>query len=353
MNPLYRMLYPYISLMDPEAAHGLTIWALERGLAGVLFNERGNDDPILKSEVFGLSFSNPVGLAAGFDKNAQVVDAVLRLGFGFSEAGTVTPLPQPGNPKPRLFRLADDKAVINRFGFNSKGLAPFRKQLQKRQRRSAAKGIVGANLGANKESSDRPGDYVKGLEALDGLADYFTINVSSPNTPGLRGLQDRGELVDLIDQVQGVGVAAPMLLKIAPDVSNEDLEDICAVVLEKKMDGLIISNTTLSRPEELLSGQKEEAGGLSGAPLFDLSTERLGRAYELTDGKIPLVGAGGISNGQQAYEKILNGASLVQFYSALVYQGPALVQQIKLELGTCLRGDGFSSVSDAIGQKKK
>jgi dihydroorotate dehydrogenase len=353
MNPLYRMLYPYISLMDPEAAHGLTIWALERGLAGVLFNERGNDDPILKSEVFGLSFSNPVGLAAGFDKNAQVVDAVLRLGFGFSEAGTVTPLPQPGNPKPRLFRLADDKAVINRFGFNSKGLAPFRKQLQKRQRRSAAKGIVGANLGANKESSDRPGDYVKGLEALDGLADYFTINVSSPNTPGLRGLQDRSELVDLIDQVQGVGVAAPMLLKIAPDVSNEDLEDICAVVLEKKMDGLIISNTTLSRPEELLSGQKEEAGGLSGAPLFDLSTERLGRAYELTDGKIPLVGAGGISNGQQAYEKILNGASLVQFYSALVYQGPALVQQIKLELGTCLRGDGFSSVSDAIGQKKK
>jgi len=353
MQILYRAAYPFISLLDPENAHGLTIRALKSGVAGVLFNDHGQDDPCLATEVFGLSFPNPVGLAAGFDKNAEVGDAVLKLGFGFAEAGTVTPLPQPGNPKPRLFRLSADEAVINRFGFNSEGLGPFKQRLQQRRASSAALGIVGANLGANKESDDRPGDYVKGLEALDGLADYFTINISSPNTPGLRGLQDRSELVDLIDQVQGVGVTVPLLLKIAPDVSDEELEDICSVVLEKKMDGLIVSNTTVSRPESLKSVQKNETGGLSGAPLFEMATERLGRAYDMTQGKVPMVGVGGIASGRQAYDKILNGASLVQLYSAMVYHGPPLIHAVKRDLTACLKSDGYDCVADAVGQKRK
>lgn len=265
----------------------------------------------------------------------------------------MTPLPQPGNPKPRLFRLSADEAVINRFGFNSEGLAPFKERLQERKNSGADLGIVGANLGANKESEDRPGDYVKGLEALDGLADYFTINISSPNTPGLRGLQDRSELEDLIDKVQGVGVKAPLLLKIAPDVSDDELEDICAVVMAKKMAGLIVSNTTISRPDSLKSNQRDEAGGLSGAPLFEMATERLGRAYDMTGGKVALVGVGGIASGRQAYEKILNGASLVQLYSAMVYHGPPLIHGVKAELTKCLKSDGYTHVADAVGQKRK
>lgn len=351
MSLLYKAIYPAIRLLDPEMAHTLTIMALQSGLAGLLFNDRGTQSPILRTRVFGLDFPNPVGLAAGFDKHSEIPDAILKLGFGFTEAGTVTPLPQPGNPKPRLFRLAEDRAVINRFGFNSQGLAPFKRRLEKRQAsRGKAPGIFGANLGANKESKDRVQDYVTGLETLDGLADYFTINISSPNTPGLRGLQDKSELVDLVDRIKAVGVKAPLLLKIAPDVSDEELEEICQVVVEKKMDGLIISNTTLERPETLKSKHAGEAGGLSGAPLFERSTERLARAYRLTGGKIPLVGVGGISSGREAYSKILAGASLVQLYSAMVFEGPALVQKVKSELELCLRADGFASVSDAVGQ---
>lgn len=354
MSKLYKAIYPAIRQLDPEMAHGLTIKALQIGLAGLAFNDRSEANPALHTQVFGLDFANPVGLAAGFDKHAEVPDAVLRLGFGFTEAGTVTPLPQPGNPKPRLFRLAEDRAVINRFGFNSEGLAPFRLRLEKRKTYAGtAKGIFGANLGANKESVDRTLDYVTGLETLMGLADYFTINISSPNTPGLRDLQDRAELIDLIDRIKGVGVREPLLLKIAPDVSGEELEEICQTVIDKKIDGLIISNTTIARPDTLRSPLAKESGGLSGAPLFEMSTECLARAYRLTGGKIPLVGVGGISSGREAYSKILNGASLVQLYSAMVFEGPALVQRVKSELELCLKADGFAHVSDAVGQNVK
>ncbi len=354
VSHLYKLIYPLIRPLDPELAHNLTVKALQSGLAGLAFNERDTDSPVLRTRVFGLDFKNPVGLAAGFDKHAQMPDAILKLGFGFTEAGTVTPLAQPGNPKPRLFRLTEDRAVINRFGFNSQGLAPFCKRLEKRKANpEKAPGIFGANLGANKESQDRIQDYVTGLETLNGFADYFTINVSSPNTPGLRGLQDKAELVDLIDRLKSVGTRAPLLLKIAPDVSDGELEEICETVVEKEMDGLIISNTTLARPENLKSAHASETGGLSGAPLFDLSTERLGRAYKLTGGKIPLIGVGGISSGREAYSKILNGASLVQLYSAMVFEGPALVQKVKSELRLCLKADGFSNVAEAVGQMVK
>jgi dihydroorotate dehydrogenase len=353
VNPFYKTLYPVIKLMDPERAHVLSIKALKVGLAGLAFNDRQGDRSILRTQAFGLDFSNPVGLAAGYDKHAEAPDAILRLGFGFTEAGTVTPRAQAGNPKPRLFRLTEDRAVINRFGFNSEGLVPFKRRLEERQNRERTSGIFGANLGANKESEDRAGDYVTGLQALKGLADYFTINISSPNTPGLRGLQDKAELVDLIDRIKSAGATAPLLLKIAPDVTDAELEDICQVVVEKQMDGLIISNTTLLRPKSLRSHHAGETGGLSGAPLFKLSTERLGRAYKLTGGKIPLVGVGGISTGRQAFEKILAGASLVQLYSAMVFDGPALVQKVKSELELCLRADGFDRVGDAVGQSVK
>lgn len=354
VSHLYKLIYPAIRPLDPEKAHWLTVKALKLGLAGLAFNDRGKDSPILRSRVFGLDFKNPIGLAAGFDKHAEVPDAILRLGFGFTEAGTVTPLAQPGNPKPRLFRLTEDRAVINRFGFNSQGLARFKMRLERRKTDpEKAPGIFGANLGANKDSEDRTEDYVTGLKTLNRLADYFTINVSSPNTPGLRGLQDKAELIDLIDRIKAVGVKAPLLLKIAPDVTDQELEEICETVVEKKMDGLIISNTTLSRPETLKSEHAGETGGLSGAPLFDLSTERLARAYKLTEGKIPLIGVGGVSSGREAYSKILNGASLVQLYSAMVFEGPALVQRVKSELGLCLKADGFDNVSAAVGQMVK
>lgn len=353
MSSLYNALYPAIALMDPEQAHLLSVKALKFGLAGLAFNDRRGDNPILRTQVFGLDFPNPVGLAAGYDKHAEIPDAILKLGFGFTEAGTVTPRAQAGNPKPRLFRLTEDRAVINRFGFNSEGLVPFRRRLEKRLAERRAPGIFGANLGANKLSEDRTADYVTGLQALEGLADYFTINISSPNTPGLRGLQDKAELAALIDRIKAVGVSAPLLLKIAPDVTDAELEDICQTVVEKQMDGLIISNTTLARPDTLKSPHASETGGLSGAPLFEPSTERLARAYKMTDGKIPLVGVGGISSGRQAYSKILAGASLVQLYSAMVFEGPALVQRVKSELELCLKADGFASVSDAVGQQAR
>lgn len=353
MSSLYKALYPAIQIMDPEQAHLLSVKALKFGLAGLAFNDRRGDNPILRTQVFGLDFPNPVGLAAGYDKHAEIPDAILKLGFGFTEAGTVTPRAQAGNPKPRLFRLTEDRAVINRFGFNSEGLVPFRKRLEKRQAGRRAPGIFGANLGANKLSEDRTADYVTGLQSLDGLADYFTINISSPNTPGLRGLQDKAELALLIDRIKAVGISAPLLLKIAPDVTDAELEDICQTVIEKQMDGLIISNTTLARPDTLKSPHASETGGLSGAPLFEPSTERLARAYKMTGGKIPLVGVGGISSGREAYSKILAGASLVQLYSAMVFEGPALVQRVKSELELCLKADGFASIADAVGKSTK
>jgi dihydroorotate dehydrogenase len=315
------------------------------------------DDPILSTRVWNLEFSNPLGLAAGFDKDAEVLDAVLGLGFGFVEAGTVTPLPQPGNPKPRLFRLVEDEAVINRFGFNSKGLAAFTARLLERRRKGGATGIVGANVGKNRDAADAAGDYVTGIEAVCGLADYLVCNISSPNTPGLRGLQAKSQIGELIARVLDARRRAapdsarlpPLLAKVGPDLDQQQLRDIAEVALASGIDGLIVGNTTVDRPATLRSPDRSETGGLSGPPLMAKATACLADMYRFTGGKLPLIGCGGVASGADAYAKIRAGASLVQFYSALVFHGPPLIGRIKRELAVRLRADGFGSVGKAVG----
>ncbi len=315
------------------------------GLAG---HDRTVDDPILAIRRFGLDFTNPVGLAAGFDKNAEVTAAALELGFGFAEFGTVTPRPQPGNPKPRIFRLPDQQAVINRLGFNNAGLeaAAVRATALIRGKR----GIVGGNIGKNKDSHDSDADYVTGARRITPLVDYLTVNVSSPNTPGLRALQGRAMLTELLSAVQAARqVPVPVLVKIAPDLTESDLEDIVHAATDTKIGGIIVSNTTIERPDNLAPKLAAETGGLSGAPLFAPSTEMLRRAYRLAGTAIPLVGVGGISSADDAYAKIRAGACLVQLYTALVYQGPGLITRIKSGLAARLRADGFANIEDAIG----
>jgi dihydroorotate dehydrogenase len=305
------------------------------------------DDPILAISRFGLDFSNPVGLAAGFDKNAEVVDAMLELGFGFAEFGTVTPKPQPGNPKPRIFRLPAQRAVINRLGFNNAGLEAAAERAARLRRR---RGLVGGNIGKNKESTDAVADYVTGAARLSALVDYLTVNVSSPNTPGLRALQGRAILTELLSAVQSARkVPVPVLVKIAPDLAESDLDDIVHAAIDSKIAGIIVSNTTIDRPADLPRHLAAETGGLSGAPLFKPSTEILRRVYRLSAGAIPLIGVGGISSAEDAYAKIRAGASLVQLYTALVYQGPGLVARIKTGLAAYLRADGFACLEDAVG----
>jgi dihydroorotate dehydrogenase len=346
LNALYTL--------PPETAHHAVLFALEHGLVG----ERSKpDDPILRTRVWGLDFSNAIGLAAGFDKDARVVDAILSLGFGFVEAGTVTPKPQPGNPKPRLFRLDEDMAVINRLGFNSGGIDAFANRLAARFHHRRAPGIVGANVGKNKDTVDGAADYVAGIETVARLADYLVCNISSPNTPGLRAMQARAPIEDLLKRVIAARDKAvlgskkpPLLAKVGPDLSPEQLSDIAEVALATGVDGLIIGNTTIDRPAWLKSSEKNEAGGLSGAPLLQPSTACLSEIYRLTKGRIPLIGCGGVASGADAYAKIKAGASLVQVYSALVFQGPGLANRIKGELAACLRADGYTSVADAVGR---
>jgi dihydroorotate dehydrogenase len=318
--PLAR---PLLHALDAETAHGLTIRVLRTLPPGRPVAE----DPRLRVEAIGLSFRNPLGLAAGFDKNAEVPDQMLALGFGFTEIGTVTPKAQAGNPRPRLFRLAEDEAVINRMGFNNEGHAAALKRLKARR----DSGIVGVNIGANKESSDRIADYVQGIEAFSHVASYFTVNISSPNTPGLRALQSRAELEQLLARLNAAraaqAVRPPMLLKIAPDLRADELADIAEASAGGAVDGIIVSNTTLSR-EGLRSPLGGEQGGLSGKPLLQLSTRQLARLHLLTRGAIPLVGAGGVHDAASALLKIRAGACLVQLYSALVYRGPGLVAEI-------------------------
>ncbi len=361
MNDLFSLAARLLRLLPPETAHRLTIRALATGLApgpasGSASASRAPDDPVLRVRLWGRDFANPLGLAAGFDKNAEVPDAMLGLGFGFVEVGSVTPRPQPGNPKPRLFRLVEDRAVINRMGFNNEGHVAVRRRLA---RRAARRGIVGVNLGANKDSADRAGDYVEGVRALGPLADYLVVNVSSPNTPGLRALQGRAELDDLLARVLaardeiaegGQGERVPLLLKIAPDLAGEDVTDVVAVALARGLDGLIVSNTTVARPGSLKSRHADETGGLSGAPLFEPSTAMLARIRDLSGGRIPLVGVGGVASGVDAYAKIRAGATLVQLYTALIYEGPGLVGRIKRDLAAALKCDGFASVREAVGK---
>lgn len=312
--------------LDPESAHRATIAALR------LLPRRAppRADPRLAIRAFGLDFPNPIGVAAGFDKNAEVPDAMLALGFGFAEVGTLTPLPQPGNPRPRVFRLEEDRAVINRYGFNNDGHARTHARLAARRGRP---GVVGVNIGANKDSSDRIADYARGVEAFSDVASYFTINVSSPNTPGLRDLQEPAALDELLSRVlearERAAVRRPVLLKIAPDLSLAQLDAIVRVAKERRVDGMIVSNTTLARPATLLSPLAKEAGGLSGAPLFELSTYMLAATYVRVEGQFPLVGVGGVDGPEAAIGKIEAGASLIQLYSALVYEGPGLVRRIE------------------------
>jgi dihydroorotate dehydrogenase len=290
-----------------------------------------------------------LGLAAGFDKNAEVPDAMLALGFGFVEVGTVTPRPQAGNPRPRLFRLSEDQAVVNRMGFNNEGHAAV---LQRLRRRKGNPGIVGVNIGANKDTADRISDYVAGIAAFSDVASYFTINISSPNTPGLRNLQSVEELRPLLKRLNEARESqkqqVPMLLKIAPDLQDDEMKAMAECCMNSKVDGVIISNTTISRPQ-LQSPHAQETGGLSGAPLFDLSTQQLARFYRLTKGKIPLIGVGGISNAEQAWSKICAGASLLQLYSALVFQGPELLQEILNGLSRKISQNKMSGLTEAVG----
>jgi dihydroorotate dehydrogenase len=336
--------------LPAETAHRATL--VLAAAAAPLLPAPAPDDARLAVSAFGLSFPNPIGLAAGFDKNAEVPDAMARFGFGFVECGTVTPRPQDGNPRPRLFRLSEDGAAINRMGFNNAGSLAAAKNLERRKGFSdGSGGIVGINIGANKDSTDRIADYVRAFGVLAPLADYVTVNVSSPNTPGLRGLQNREELARLLDAMitaRAKGTYKPILLKIAPDLDAHALDEIAQVVRASTIEGLIVSNTTIARPP-LRSTHAGETGGLSGRPLLAPSTLILAQMHQRLGGAVTLIGVGGVASGEDAYAKIRAGASLVQLYTALAFQGPGLVGRIKRELLACMARDGFAKLTDAVG----
>lgn len=342
---LFALVRPLVFAFEPERAHRLTIAALKLlpGRAGPAA------DPALSVELAGLTFPSPIGLAAGFDKDAEVPDAMLGLGFGFVEVGTITPLPQAGNPKPRLFRLSEDEAVINRMGFNNRGQAAALARLAARKRR----GIVGVNIGANKDAADRIADYARGVATMAPVADYLTINISSPNTPGLRALQGGDALDALLDAVtaaRGPG-GPPVFLKVAPDLEPAEIDAVVKMATGR-IDALIIGNTTLSRPA-LQSPHAGEAGGLSGAPLGALALERLRDFRKASGGSLPLIAAGGIASAEQAWTRIKAGASLVQLYSALAYRGPGLARTIAKGLPALMARDGFATIADAIGAEAR
>lgn len=340
---LWRLGTKAIHLLDPETAHKATVSLLGAGLGP---RRRPDLYPSLATSVAGLDLPNPLGLAAGFDKNAQAVDACLKMGFGFVEAGAVTPRPQPGNERPRVFRLPHDLGVINRYGFNNDGLDAIAARLEARKGHG---GIVGINLGANKDAEDRLADFVTGAERLSPCVSFCTVNVSSPNTPGLRAMQERGVLETLLARVRGAMTDdTKLFLKIAPDLTDEDRADLVEIAKTSPIDALIVSNTTLER--EMLSQDPEEAGGLSGRPLFELSTRRLEEFARALGGAVPLIGVGGILTADDAYMKILKGASLLQLYTGLIYKGPDLVTDILAGLNERLAADGYGHVAGAVGQ---
>jgi len=348
---LYDLAPPALRLLDPEDAHRLTLAALAAGLGP---RAPAETDPILATDLAGLRLANPIGLAAGFDKDAAAPGALLRAGFGFVECGTTTPRSQAGNPRPRLFRLTQDRAVINRMGFSNAGLEVFAAGLAAPR----GGGVVGANVGANRDSVDRAGDYVAGLERLWPLADYFTLNVSSPNTPGLRDLQAKEALAELLGRVAAARAAVvaadggrnrPLFLKVAPDLAPGDVDDIVETAVAFGLDGLIVANTTTARPGTLRGRHRGETGGLSGAPLFGPSTDLLRRFHSAAAGRLALIGVGGVGSGREAYGKIRAGANAVQLYTALAFRGPGLVRRLMRELADLVRADGFASVREAVG----
>mmetsp|Transcript_7459 Transcript_7459/g.8575 ORF Transcript_7459/g.8575 Transcript_7459/m.8575 type:complete len:388 (-) Transcript_7459:1224-2387(-) len=344
-------------VLDGEDAHRFAVWAASKKLFPK--SSFSPTESLMETRLLNLKFPNPLGMAAGFDKDGEGVEGIARLGFGFVEIGSVTPLPQPGNERPRVFRLNEDKAVINRYGFNSSGHEKVYENLQEYKKMKETDCVLGINLGKNKTSPSAVEDYSKGVHKFAGLADYLVVNVSSPNTPGLRNLQAKAELKKLIRGVmkarnleckKGEKYCPPLLLKIAPDLSDKDKKDISDVVKEEKVDGLIVSNTTISRPDSLKNENKKETGGLSGAPLRELSTKTVKDMYTLTKGTVPIIGVGGIGSGADALEKIKAGASLVQVYSAITYQGPVIAKSILQELEELVKESGKSNVSELVGE---
>ena len=342
---IFQLLKPAIFALDPERAHRLTIAGL-RAAPAAPPPKPGK----LAVNVAGINFPNPVGMAAGFDKDAEVPDAVLGLGFGFAEIGSVTPLPQSGNPQPRLFRLVQDRAVINRMGFNNGGAEAAKARLIVRKDKG---GVVGINIGANKDSADRIADYAVMTQIMAPLATYLAVNISSPNTPGLRALQDESALIELLDAVlEARGQQGPpIFLKVAPDLTPRDIDSITKIAADKKLDALIVSNTTISRPSSLRSHHVAEAGGLSGAPLKPLALQRIRDFRKASGGTIPLIGVGGISSAEDAWERIRAGASLVQLYSAMVYEGPGLARKVTRGLERLMKRDGYSTIAEAVGSE--
>ena len=341
---LYGIFRPLAFRLDAERAHRATIAALRW-----MPPHRPPELPAsLRTQVAGLDFHSPLGLAAGFDKDAEVPDQMLSLGFGFVEVGTITPRPQDGNPKPRLFRLAEDRAVINRMGFNNQGQPAAFERLSLSDHRS---GPIGVNIGANKDSDDRIADYVSGVRAMSQVADYLTINISSPNTPGLRGLQDEGVLEDLLAAVREARTKTPIFLKVAPDLDDRDPARIAKAAIDHGIDAIIVSNTTVSR-SPLISKHSVQSGGLSGAPLKALALNALRRFRSASAGEMPLIGVGGIANAEDAFERIRAGASLIQLYSAMVYEGPGIARHIAIGLDRLLSREGFASVASAVGTEK-
>ncbi len=341
---MYKLIRPALFCIDAERAHALAIAALKRKPVPAPATMAGGK---LEARIAGLTFPNPVGMAAGFDKDGEVPDAVLGLGFGFAEVGSITPLPQQGNPRPRLFRLREDRAVINRMGFNNGGALDA---IQRFEARRGTPGIVGINIGANKDSEDRIADYARMAVAMAPFASYLAVNISSPNTPGLRALQDEASLTGLLDVViasRGEN-GPPVFLKVAPDLEPADIDAIARIAIEKQLGALIVSNTTISRPP-LKSAHANETGGLSGAPLRDLAQQRLRDFYKATGGAMPLIGVGGIASADDAWARIRAGASLVQLYSAMVYEGPGIARRIARGLIQLMDRDGFTSIAEAVG----
>ena len=349
---MYNYSLKFIKSLPPELAHSLTIKALKY----LNFGYKNFEDPTLRQHLLGLDFLNPIGLAAGFDKNAEVMKSMFSLGFGFVEIGTVTPQAQKGNAKPRIFRLKEDEAIINSLGFNNKGSKKVKKNLLKIRRTYINNKIIGVNIGKNKSTIDAVDDYLFNIEQLGNLASYIAINISSPNTEGLRDLQLRGnidkflkKILDKRDQIEDIN-KKPILIKISPDLNEDQLRDIALISLANNIDGLILTNTTIDRPNKLISYDKNRNGGLSGKPLFKSSNSILKKMYNLTNGQIPLIGVGGISSASDCYEKIKSGASLVQLYTALTYAGPSLIYNIKNELIDLIKTDGYKNITDLIGK---
>lgn len=346
---IYRLLRPFLFMLDAEQAHGLAIHALQ----AMPRRAPASSPPGLATQVAGISFPNPLGMAAGFDKDGKAPDALLGLGFGFAEVGSITPLPQGGNPKPRLFRLEEDRAVINRMGFNNDGAKAAAARLAARNGQGkGGGGVLGVNIGANKDSQDRIADYATMARAMAPYASYLAVNVSSPNTPGLRALQDEAALAALLDAVlEARGPAGPpIFLKVAPDLETADIDAIARIAIDKRLGALIVSNTTISRPP-LRSRHAGEAGGLSGAPLRDLAQQRLSDFRKATGGAVPLIGVGGIASAEDAWARIRAGASLVQLYSAMIYEGPALAKRIIAGLERLMTREGFVSIAEAVGSE--